>query len=266
MSLRELSEKHWASFIFVRSFQATLRNTSELITSGVFLLFLIIIFNNIWRAFGTGHQALAADSAWYFFLNELIALSSMELSRRMRRDNKQGLLISQFLRPASVPLVYVAQTMGRSVARTLFYLAVLSPCIYLYTGKLPSSLSGFMFSLCVVPLAMIIDSFFLAAIGCLNLWIGDTLPLELVYQKSAFLLGGMMVPISFYPDSLILIAQCTPFYWLMYGHSRFVFGGTVAQMTNSLFFIVLWLIVSLGITLLSYRSATRRLYFSGGVG
>lgn len=259
-------QEHWFFFIFKQSFVATLKSTGELITSTIFLLFLILIFKSVWDAFGGNSAGLTSDTIWYFFLNELIALSSMHLTRRMRRDNQQGLLICQFLRPVAVPLIYVAQALGRSFARSLFYIAVLTPCIYLHTGGLPSSPQGLLFSLALVPLALTIDAFLLAAIGCLNLWIGDTQPLEWVYQKCMFLLGGMIVPLTFYPDILILLAKCTPFYWLMSGHSRFVFGGTPTEMLSSVCCLLLWGALGLGVTLLSYHAATRKLYFSGGVG
>jgi ABC-type uncharacterized transport system permease subunit len=266
MSWREGYKKHWASFIFVKSFTATIKKPAELITASIFLLTLAVIFKSIWDAFGGNNLGAPSDSVWYFFLNELIALSSMYTARNMRRDNQQGLLISQFIRPIPVPLAYVVQGLGRSMARTVFFLLVLTPCLYLHMGQLPTSTSGFLFSACLVPLALIIDTLLQSAIGCLNLWMGDAQPLEWVYQKCAFLLGGMMVPLSFYPDALALIAKCTPFYWLMCGHARFVFGGTAEEMFTSFCFLLLWGVVGMGVTLLSYNMATRKLYFSGGVG
>ena len=65
---------------------------------------------------------------------------------------------------------------------------------------------------------------FQAAIGCLAVWMQDVSPIYWVWQKAAFLLGGLVLPLSLYPDWLHAIARWSPFAALLYGPGRMASG------------------------------------------
>ena len=87
---------------------------------------------------------------------------------------------------------------------------------------------------------------------------------EWIYQKLVFILGGMLIPLDFFPAWLQKMAQALPF---PICHVR---AGTPVRRAGCRAFLQLpagqaaWLVALGGLLALAYRGGVRRLSVNGG--
>ncbi|HXT48688.1 MAG TPA: hypothetical protein VN717_08605, partial [Gemmatimonadaceae bacterium] len=113
-------------------------------------------------------------------------------------------------------------------------------------------------------IAIVVMSIWYAALGLLAFWLGDIAPVYWIWQKLTFVLGGLLLPLSFYPDIVIRIARATPFPALLTGPASFVLARPVFGTLELLAWLVVWLIVASAVALLLFKRATRTLQLNGG--
>ena len=71
-----------------------------------------------------------------------------------------------------------------------------------------------------VLLAWSIDFCLQALIGLAAFVSEDVSAYDWIYQKLLFILGGMLIPVDFFPAWLQKVAQALPFQYAMYGPAR----------------------------------------------
>jgi ABC-2 type transport system permease protein len=110
----------------------------------------------------------------------------------------------------------------------------------------------------------VINFFLTALIGLAAFVTEEVAPFEWIYQKFIFILGGMMIPIDFYPPWLQAISRATPFAYIMYGPARLFVSPSLERFTELFIGQLIW-IFSLGMIIsLIYRRGLRRLAINGG--
>jgi ABC-2 type transport system permease protein len=136
-------------------------------------------------------------------------------------------------------------------------------CALAFTGRLPTA-SVFAY---VVPFglaAMVLVIGLYVLIGLAAFWLGDISPLFWVAQKLLFILGGLMLPLSLYPEWMQRVAYWTPFPSLLAGPAGFMVGGGADDARWLLRDLMLW---GIGIVLVAhvlFVRALRTLQTNGG--
>ena len=133
------------------------------------------------------------------------------------------------------------------------------------TGGLPEDPRGLRPALPLGILAGYVALCFHAAIGLSSVWLTDCAPVYWIWQKCAFIFGGLMLPLEVYPAWLREIALRTPFAALMYGPGRMVFGWRPGRRRLQIGLeLLFWSIVATTLLVLVYGRARRALEVSGG--
>jgi ABC-2 type transport system permease protein len=106
---------------------------------------------------------------------------------------------------------------------------------------------------------------------CVNALIGlaafaaeEVAPFEWIYQKLVFILGGMLIPIDFYPSWLQTITKSLPFAYMMYGPARLFVKPDLQLFLSVIIGQVIWLVILCGIMILVFSRGIRRLAINGG--
>ena len=86
----------------------------------------------------------------------------------------------------------------------------------------------------------------------------------LIYQKLVFILGGFIIPLSFYPAWLQSIAKALPFAAMIYGPSQLFIAPSLELFANVLFSQLAWILVLGTILVLAYRRGVTHLTVNGG--
>jgi ABC-2 type transport system permease protein len=103
-----------------------------------------------------------------------------------------------------------------------------------------------------------------AAIGLSAFWVHEVTPVFLIWQKLAFVLGGLMLPISIYPGWLRAVAEHTPFAALLYGPGQLVVQGEARDVPRLAVTLVAWGALFLAAVVLLERRARRIVCLHGG--
>jgi ABC-2 type transport system permease protein len=251
------------------AFWHRLSERAALIGRIAFYCLILLVFSCVWRAIfaarsGVGEGSGAASRyVWYLVVTEWIMLSQPSLYLEIESDVRSGDVAYQLARPLSYVGAKLAEGMGDLFLRML----ILAPFGLVY-GRLFSGqwVGAGALALCalvgVVAALVLLVSY--AGIGLCAFWLHDCTPVYLVWQKLLFVLGGLMVPLSIYPEWLRSLALRLPFASILYGPGQLVLHPSPQHALRLALELAGWAGAGLLIVLGLERAGRRALELGGG--
>jgi ABC-2 type transport system permease protein len=92
----------------------------------------------------------------------------------------------------------------------------------------------------------------------------EVAPFEWIYQKFAFIFGGLLIPLDFYPQWLQKIAFALPFPAMTYGPARLFVSPDASLFASVLGQQALWIVVLGLLLVIAYRRGLTFLTVNGG--
>ncbi len=265
--MRRRLGKYWA--IFQTQLLNSLAYPLDLAGRSLSIVLFLWIFVQLWRATyrATGQQAIAGltlrETLWYLMLAETVYLSKPRLAGTVAQAVREGSIAYQLNKPYSFLLYHLSAGLGDCVLRLGFGALMGGAVVWLSVGPPPDP-RGWPLVLLAVAGAWLIDFCLEAMIGLAAFVMEDTVALEWIYQKVTFVLGGLLIPLDFYPRWLRSIAQALPFAYTVYGPARlFVqtgLGAFVALVARQ----GMWLAVGALCLAFLYGRGVARLTINGG--
>ncbi|MBN2004887.1 MAG: ABC-2 family transporter protein [Anaerolineae bacterium] len=205
-----------------------------------------------------------AEMAWYLAITETITLSSSRAFVTIAESVKSGDLVYTLTRPINYPLFQVAQSLGDSVPRLVlnFLTAALVVCIG--TGQWAGSGAGFLAFLGTALLALILDALVAVLIGLAAFWLEEVTPIFWIYQKLLFTVGGLFLPLEFFPNWLRGIAEWLPFRFIASAPARAFVAFDPAEVASAVLGQLGYIAATTVLVSLIWRSARRRMVLHGG--
>jgi ABC-2 type transport system permease protein len=241
----------WLKYVAIArlAFWQRLSERAVLIGRLGFYFLVLLVFSCVWRTLFIAHPEhagsgrTAADYVWYLALTEWIMLSQPSLYLDIEADVRSGDIAYQLTRPMSYVGGKVAEGMGDLLLRLLLFAPFGLLFARLLSGQWADPLSLGCAAL-VGVLAAVLMLLTYAAIGLCSFWLHDTTPVYLVWQKLMFVLGGLMVPLSLYPEWLQALAGVLPFSSFLYEPGRLVLEGSASFDPGLLLELLGWLVLS----------------------
>ena len=260
-------KKYWSIF------QITLVNSlaypGELIGRSLMIVPFMWIFYQLWKV---TFQAAGTDNIngmtlystmWYLMMAETIELSRPALARTISENVKDGSIAYILNKPYSFLLYQFSNSMGETIFRALTNALLGSAIVWWLVGPPPAPL-GWAFALVAIFGTWILNFCITCLIGLSAFLVEDVSPYMWIYQKFVFILGGFLIPLSFYPPWLQTIAKALPFAAMIYGPSQLFIAPSLVLFANVLMMQSIWIIV-LGSTLVfSYNRGVMYLTVNGG--
>jgi ABC-2 type transport system permease protein len=255
------------------SFRQRLDDRAVLVGRTIFYALILLIYSRLWQAvLGGSDAASLGDRAlgqtpgsyvWYLAITEWVMLAQPSLHLEIEADVRTGDVVYQLSRPLSYVGAKVAAALGELALRWMVLGA--SGLVFgrVFSGEWPS-VAGLGLALLVGALASVVMLLAHAAIGLSAFWMHDAMPVYLIWQKLAFVLGGLMLPIGIYPEWLRVIAEHTPFPAMLYGPGQLVVHGGTETALRLLLTLSAWGAVTLGVVLLLEQRARRNVCLQGG--
>ena len=153
----------------------------------------------------------------------------------------------------------MGETIFRAVMNALFGGAV----VWWLVGP-PLPFSGFLVVIPAVLGAWTLNFCITAIIGLSAFVTEDVSAFTWIYQKFAFILGGLLVPLDFYPAWLQTIAKALPFSSMVYGPARLFVEPTLEQFLTVMLMQIVWIAVFGVLLLIAYRRGLTSLTVNGG--
>jgi len=260
--------KKYAS-IFKTQVINSLAYPGEILWRSLAILIFLWVFTFLWRvAYANADTDTLVgltlqDTLWYLMLAETIELSRPRFAQAIAQSVKDGSIAYLLSKPYDFLLYQMSVNAGDTIFRFILTITFGSTLVWYMAGPPPDP-RGWPLTLIAIAAGWVINFCLTALIGLAAFVTEEVAPFEWIYQKFIFILGGMMIPIDFYPEWLQAISRATPFAYIMYGPARLFVDPSPERFLTLLAGQMIW-IFSLGlIVTLLYRRGLRRLAINGG--
>ena len=244
----------------------TASERAELYGRMVFVAVILGVFSALWRAVGETGMPVDADPAalvWYLAATEWILLSPPMVHIVIEGDVRRGDIAYQLQRPYSYLGAIAAQGLGAIAVRAPVTGLAVVVCGFGFTGRLPSP-EAFVSLIPLGLVAMSLVYLLYVVTGLTAFWIDDVSPVFWVGQKLLFILGGLMMPLSIYPEWLQRLAALTPFPFVLAGPASAMLGGPAMAIGELVWRLALWTGATALVAHVVFQRAVRALHLNGG--
>jgi ABC-2 type transport system permease protein len=258
-------------YLFIFNIQVinSLAYPGELVGRSLMIIPFMWIFAQLWKvtfaAAGTAEiNGLTLQATlWYLVMTETIELSRPRIGNTIADAVKDGSIAYVLNKPYNFLLYQLSTSMGETVFRAALNAIFGSIVMVLLVGPPPQPL-GFLVAIPAVLGAWILNFYVAVLIGLAAFVSEDVNAYQWILQKLAFIFGGLMIPLDFYPGWLRAIANALPFPAMLYAPARLFVSPTVEGFVRTLGVQVVW-IAALGLlTGLAYRRGVAALTVNGG--
>lgn len=242
----------------------------DVFVGSFFMLVVMYVFVQLWRTtFAvTGQRTIdgfdLGQVLWYLVVTESMVSSVPRLTRKLDTEVKSGDVAYSLNKPYNYILFHYAGFLGEWTVKFGVNFLLGAAIVGSAVGPLP-----------FLPLAWLgqvlailggITLFFLnmASLGLLAFWVEDASALYLIYERSLWILGGMLIPLDFFPPAWRAVAEWLPFNHILYGPARTLAHFQPARFWSLLWHQAAWIIFFTVLVSLLYRAGVRRLNVNGG--
>jgi len=254
-------------------FKTTLVNSlaypGELVGRSLMILPFMWIFYQLWQVTfaasgsNTINGLTLRDTMWYLMMAETIELSRPRVARAIAENVKDGSIAYLLNKPYDFMVYQFSVSMGETIFRALMTALFGGAMVWWLAGP-PPYLISLPLALVTVCGAWVLNFLVNGMIGLAAFVSEEVAPFEWIYQKLAFIFGGLLIPLDFYPHWLQSIAFALPFPAMTYGPSRLFVTPDASLFASVLGQQAIWILV-LGILLvLAYRRGLVYLTVNGG--
>jgi ABC-2 type transport system permease protein len=255
--------------IFQINFMNSIAYPGELLVrSGMILIFMWVFFQ-LWQIVFTtsGSEAINSltlhDTIWYLLLAETLELGRPRLSRQISEQVKDGSIAYLINKPYNFLLHQLFSGLGESLPRMGMLFLIGGALVWIMAGP-PPVLANWLVALAALVGAWLLHYCVNGLIGLAAFVSEEVAPYEWIYQKFVFILGGMLIPLDFYPTWLQTLAKSLPFAYMMYGPARLFVEPNLQVFIQIITGQLLWLAVLGGVLALAFSRGIRRLAINGG--
>ncbi len=258
---------------YLSIFQITLINSlaypGELVGRSLMIIPFMWIFYQLWKVTfsAAGSDAINGltlrDTLWYLMLAETIELGRPPIARTMSENVKDGSIAYILNKPYDFLLYQFSTAMGETIFRAMLNAVFGGLTVWWLVGA-PNHPEGFLIALPAIFGAWVLHFAINAMIGLSAFVVEDVSAFTWIYQKLAFIFGGMLIPLDFYPQWLRDIAKIMPFSSAIYGPSRLFVTPGVELFVSVMTLQIGWIITLTVILAIIYRRGLAQLTVNGG--
>lgn len=252
---------------FVRlGFRQARAEPGELLGRALFFGLILGVFSAVWRAVaesGAAPGRQPAEMLWYLAVTEWVLMSAPLVQFEMEEDIRRGDVAYQIARPASWLGARFAHGLGALTFRAPVMLAVACVAAWSVAGA-PSRPAGLAVAIAFGAMAAVVVTLFHVVIGVAAFWLGDVAPAYWIWQKLLFVLGGLLLPLQFYPAQFVRVARLTPFPVLLAAPASLATGEPLMSAGVLTLALAFWALAGWLVARAAFGRAVRRLHVNGG--
>ena len=259
--------KYWSIF------QITLANSlaypGELVGRSLMIIPFMWVFHQLWKitfsAAGTDvmNGLTLSNTLWYLMLAETVELGRPPLARTMSENVKDGSIAYILNKPYDFLLYQFSATMGETIFRAMLNALFGGLTVWWLVGATEHP-EGFLIALPAILGAWVLHFCVNAMIGLSAFVVEDVSAFVWIYQKLAFIFGGLLIPLDFYPQWLQVIAKSLPFSSVIYGPARLFVTPSVELFVNVMALQLVWILALSFMLVIAYRRGLTQLTVNGG--
>lgn len=194
---------------------------------------------------------------WYLALTEFVIMGSIFSFRDVRDEVLDGAFAVSLHRPTDYVSFKAFEWIGRLAFELPVFFLTGFAMAYALTGVIPFDLVDVPYLIASSLLGCLIICFVYVGIGLLEVWGPYSRAGYWISQKFIFLLGGLILPITIYPDVLEQIAWLTPFPAILTIPAGIAFNPSIEEMRTGVLIQLLWLGIVMWLAWFAQKRATR---------
>jgi len=236
----------------------------------IFMVIIMYVFVRLWSVtYSAAGRAIIAgyslsDMIWYLVMAETIIIGKTRFVEKIGEEVKDGSLAYTMNRPYNYLLYHFFSGLGETVLRMAVTFVAGAVVTTWLVAPLTLSPLHLLPLLLIVALAITLDFCISAILGLMAFFTEDVTSFQFIYQKVLFILGGMMLPLDFFPAWLRNLSLALPFNFVVYAPARLFIRFDWGQFARVALMQTVWIAaLALGLALL-YRYGIRRLSINGG--
>ena len=252
------------------SFQKSIAYRVEYFTSVLNAFLYIFIFTSVWSALipaGSSMSGLSKNKMIaYAVLSTLIKASMGRNESLISSRVKSGEIAVDLMKPFSIPLMYLSDTLGTTLFQILSRsIPLLIFCYVIFDIDINITYIILFKFFPVYILAFIIFFLMLFLISSISFFIVDIFPILIFYWALITLASGAIIPLDFLPEAFSRILLFTPFPYLFYFPTMILLDRSFMMSYEQL--IINYILMIAVITVLAnsvYSIGIRKLSIVGG--
>lgn len=247
----------------------TLAYPAEIATRGGMIVVFMLVFFQLWNVTYavSGSQVLNGltlrNTMWYLLLAETLELGRPRLVRVISQSVKDGSIAYLLNKPYNFLNYQFAIGLGESIPRMGMLFVLGGALVWIMAGP-PPNIQNWPLAFVALAGAWLLHFCFNGLIGLFAFIAEEVAPFEWIYQKFVFILGGMLIPLDFYPAWLQTLAKNLPFAYMMYGPARLFVLPSWPLLIQIVAGQLFWLALLGGLLLLTSSLGMRKLAINGG--
>jgi ABC-2 type transport system permease protein len=235
----------------------------------IFLVVIMYIFMQLWKTTyqGEGTPTIAGYTLeqiiWYILFAESLTMAFPSLATRVEEEVKSGDVGYRLTRPLHYLGYHYASYLSEVYVRLGVNLLVGSGIGLALVGpvNLGFGWAGFL----LMSLGAITVHFMMGmTLALCAFWVEETRGLEFVYNKLLFTVGGMLMPLELFPETLQAICRWLPFQTIMYFPAKTAVRFEDVQLAEMLLTQAVWVVVLGLVVTRVYRLGVQKLNVNGG--
>ncbi|MEP7200835.1 MAG: ABC-2 family transporter protein [Chloroflexota bacterium] len=242
----------------------------ESVARSLSMALFMVVFTALWStAYGvSGRSDLAGFTLpaiiWYLAMTETLMLARARSCVDIGDEVKSGSIAYALNKPYSYPLFKWADTLGTSLVRFAINFVVGVVVVLFLTRSIEGSGAGLLGFVVLGLLSLVLDAGISVLIGLCAFALEEVRPVDWMYQKLVFTIGGMFIPLDAFPDWLRAIADALPFKYLVYAPARTFVRFDAQFFLESLGGVTLYIALVGAALWVLYARGAKRLAVNGG--
>ena len=258
--------------IFKTSVKQEQKTLSNSIVACVSFVVIIYVFYQLWGyIYGSGAGTIVNGynlkmMIWYMIMAEVLmySVNARKTTRSFSNDIKSGKIAYHLNKPYNFYFYMIANSMGEFIWKLL----LLVPTALLTGLVLLGGIDNFQFVYIIPIMFSLVFAVFLTGViyggvGLLAFWIEDSTPFAWIIQKFQMLFG-LFFPPEFFPVWLQPIIMYSPVYAMMSGPCKLLASFSWELFFNVCISQVVWTIVFFSLSIIIYKSGTKKVNINGG--
>jgi ABC-2 type transport system permease protein len=234
----------------------------------LFFVAILFTFFSLWRVVFSGQGSIAGltlvQTLWYLTFTEAVELARPRVFSQIQEEVKDGSLAYSLTKPYHYPLFYLSRSMGEGCVRLLPILALGFLLATAFVGLLPGYLRALPFGLLLMLGGLLLSCLWQLLIGLLAFWTEEVSPFFWILQKLVFILGGMFIPIDFFPPWLQGVARYLPFAFSAYWPASCMVEFSLERFAIGLSGVLFYGLLLGGAVMGVFALGRRRVHVQGG--
>ncbi|MFZ3076842.1 MAG: hypothetical protein WA139_00105 [Candidatus Aenigmatarchaeota archaeon] len=244
----------------------------EFIAGAGFIAIILFVFYNMWSVVYkfSGTAIISGFSfatlMWFLLMSGSVTFtdSGRPIGKKISEEIKSGEIAYSLNKPYNFIAYNYAYYIGPALT-SIFITFALGFALFAFLVGLPAVNPAIIpFVTLTVILSVTINFLIYFSIGLLSLWFEDNSAFLWMQQKFVFILGGMLMPLEFFPKILQDIAINLPFAYIAYAPAKLFVNFTSGLFIQTVFMQLLWIGIFAAIAVALFRFGSKKVSINGG--